>query len=88
MLDTLWTCSLEGQDVDRFLLFEVSTFCFRKLTQHLPYSLVIEKLSKHFERMTEDEDTGSDPPYETIEALATPIVNDSGSEEDSLRRDL
>ena len=25
----------------------------RKLTQHLPYSLVIEKLSKHFERVME-----------------------------------
>lgn len=70
------------------LLFDVLTFCFRKLTQHLPYSLVIEKLSKHFGRMTEGEDTGSDSPYETIETLATPIVNDSGSEEDPLRRDL
>ncbi|KAF8845756.1 hypothetical protein BDN67DRAFT_986867 [Paxillus ammoniavirescens] len=35
----------------------------RKLTQHLPYSLVIEKLSKHFGRMSEDDDTGTDTPY-------------------------
>jgi len=49
---------------------------------------VIEKLSKHFGRMTEGEDTGSDSPYETIETLTTPIVNDSGSEEDPLRRDV
>lgn len=25
----------------------------RKLTQHLPYTLVIEKLSKHFHRLTD-----------------------------------
>lgn len=25
----------------------------RKLTQHLPYSLVIEKLSKHFHRLAD-----------------------------------
>ncbi|KAF8450696.1 histidine phosphatase superfamily-domain-containing protein [Boletus edulis BED1] len=35
----------------------------RKLTQHLPYSLVIEKLSKHFARVKEDDDTGTDTPY-------------------------
>ncbi|KAF8839753.1 hypothetical protein BDN67DRAFT_904940 [Paxillus ammoniavirescens] len=35
----------------------------RKLTQHLPYSLVIEKLSKHFGRMSEDDDTGTDIPH-------------------------
>ncbi|KAF8076363.1 cortical actin cytoskeleton protein asp1 [Lyophyllum atratum] len=38
----------------------------RKLTQHLPYSLVIEKLSKHFDRLNDDDDT--DTPFETIEA--------------------
>ncbi|XP_006460081.1 hypothetical protein AGABI2DRAFT_184577 [Agaricus bisporus var. bisporus H97] len=37
----------------------------RKLTQHLPYSLVMEKLSKHFHRMTDlDDDVG-----ETIDAV-------------------
>ncbi|KIK80868.1 hypothetical protein PAXRUDRAFT_15554 [Paxillus rubicundulus Ve08.2h10] len=35
----------------------------RELTQHLPYSLVIEKLSRHFGRMSEDNDTGTDTPY-------------------------
>ncbi|KAK0486953.1 cortical actin cytoskeleton protein asp1 [Armillaria luteobubalina] len=52
----------------------------RKLTQHLPYSLVIEKLSKHFHRLSEleDEDTGPDTPFETVEAL--PAL-DSGSED-------
>ncbi|KAF8812456.1 hypothetical protein BYT27DRAFT_7182898 [Phlegmacium glaucopus] len=41
----------------------------RKLTQHLPYSLVMEKLSKHFNRVTENEDFFEDP-FETIEAPA------------------
>ncbi|TCD70808.1 hypothetical protein EIP91_001498 [Steccherinum ochraceum] len=36
----------------------------RKLTQHLPYSLVIEKLSKHFGRVFEDDDGPDTPPYE------------------------
>jgi len=53
----------------------------RKLTQHLPYSLVIEKLSKHFGRSLEDDESGPDTPYEMIEALATPVVTDSGSED-------
>jgi len=53
----------------------------RKLTQHLPYSLVIEKLSKHFGRSLEDDESGPDTPYETIKALATPVVTDSGSED-------
>ncbi|KAI0736151.1 histidine phosphatase superfamily-domain-containing protein [Fomitopsis betulina] len=47
----------------------------RKLTQHLPYSLVIEKLSKHFHRHIGDEDTGPDEPFETIDALSTPVAN-------------
>ncbi|KAJ7781277.1 histidine phosphatase superfamily-domain-containing protein [Mycena metata] len=38
-----------------------------KLTQHLPYSLVIEKLSKHFHRLNNDDDTGPDTPFETIQ---------------------
>ncbi|KAI0939291.1 hypothetical protein AcW1_004373 [Taiwanofungus camphoratus] len=49
----------------------------RKLTHHLPYSLVIEKLSKHFGRVTGDDDTGPDEPFETIEALSAPIANQS-----------
>lgn len=36
----------------------------RKLSQHLPYSLVIEKLSKHFNRLNQDDDTGTDSPFE------------------------
>ncbi|KAF7980958.1 hypothetical protein HWV62_36203 [Athelia sp. TMB] len=51
----------------------------RKLSQHIPYSLVIEKLSKHFGRMTEDDDTGPETPFETIQALVSP-VNDSGDD--------
>lgn len=39
----------------------------RKLTQHLPYSLVMEKLSKHFNRVTENDDL-FEGPFETIEA--------------------
>ncbi|KAH9951713.1 histidine phosphatase superfamily-domain-containing protein [Amylocystis lapponica] len=46
----------------------------RKLTQHLPYSLVIEKLSKHFDRVPEDDD---DSPFETIDALSAPVANES-----------
>lgn len=40
----------------RYLSFPSAHWCsyfnafFRKLSQHLPYSLVIEKLSKHFDR--------------------------------------
>ncbi|OJT08007.1 Inositol hexakisphosphate and diphosphoinositol-pentakisphosphate kinase [Trametes pubescens] len=47
----------------------------RKLTQHLPYSLVIERLSKHFGRVSDDDDTGPDTPYETIDALQAPIAS-------------
>ncbi|VDB90089.1 unnamed protein product [Peniophora sp. CBMAI 1063] len=46
----------------------------KKLTQHLPYALVIERLSKHFDRNIGD--TDSDAPI-TIETLSTPIANDS-----------
>ncbi|THV08568.1 hypothetical protein K435DRAFT_740770 [Dendrothele bispora CBS 962.96] len=45
----------------------------RKLTQHLPYSLVIEKLSKHFHRMTDPEDGA----FETVEALPSAISDDN-----------
>lgn len=38
----------------------------RKLTQHLPYSIVIEKLSKHFYRKLDDDDTGPDTPLEAM----------------------
>ncbi|KAL6309591.1 histidine phosphatase superfamily-domain-containing protein [Sparassis latifolia] len=48
----------------------------KKLTQHLPYSLVIEKLSKHFDRIREDEDTDPDEPVE-LDALSAPVANDS-----------
>ncbi|GAW05306.1 cortical actin cytoskeleton protein asp1 [Lentinula edodes] len=47
----------------------------RKLTQHLPYSLVIEKLSKHFNRL-KDEDVDTGPEYETVEALPNAISVD------------
>ncbi|KAJ3722975.1 cortical actin cytoskeleton protein asp1 [Lentinula raphanica] len=50
----------------------------RKLTQHLPYSLVIEKLSKHFHRLKDDVDTG--PEFETVEALPTAISVDNVDE--------
>ncbi|TFK43551.1 histidine phosphatase superfamily-domain-containing protein [Crucibulum laeve] len=43
----------------------------RKLTQHLPYSLVIEKLSKHFHRLDEiEDDIDPETPFETIDAPA------------------
>jgi hypothetical protein len=48
----------------------------RKLTQHLPYSLVIEKLSKHFGRTQEDDDTGPDTPL-VFEALPATVANES-----------
>jgi len=52
----------------------------RKLTQHLPYSLVVEKLSKHFNRVTESDDL-FEGPFETIEAppLALPFENNDGA---------
>ncbi|KAG5350656.1 hypothetical protein C0989_009936 [Termitomyces sp. Mn162] len=52
----------------------------RKLTQHLPYSLVIEKLSKHFDRR-DDQDEETDTPFETIETRPTP--NDTSGSEDT-----
>ncbi|KAH8830781.1 histidine phosphatase superfamily-domain-containing protein [Flagelloscypha sp. PMI_526] len=45
----------------------------RRLTQHLPYSQVIEKLSKHFGRVSEDDGPDTPAEYETIEADGTPI---------------
>jgi len=39
----------------------------RKLTQHMPYALVIEKFSRHFHRMPSDIDSGSDSAPEAIE---------------------
>ena len=46
---------------DDILLVEMLTLWYgcRKLTQHLPYSLVIEKLSKHFGRVMEVRSSGS-----------------------------
>ncbi|CAE6433332.1 unnamed protein product [Rhizoctonia solani] len=43
----------------------------KKLTQHLPYNMVIEKLSKHFHRVPNDEDILSDP---NPEAIVVPLV--------------
>lgn len=56
----------------------------RKLTQHLPYSLVIEKLSKHFGKITEqDDDTGTDTPYEANNFRGYfPSINDTNSSSD------
>ncbi|KAH7887759.1 histidine phosphatase superfamily-domain-containing protein [Phlebopus sp. FC_14] len=57
----------------------------KKLTQHLPYSLVIEKLSKHFGRINEDDDTGTDTPYVEAKVIhpfhGQLILNDSGSDD-------
>lgn len=59
----------------------------RKLTQHLPYSLVIEKLSKHFGRLTDGEDTGTDT---SLLATIQPQIrrhisfNDSSSDDPTL----
>ncbi|KAJ7667983.1 histidine phosphatase superfamily-domain-containing protein [Mycena polygramma] len=57
----------------------------KKLTQHLPYTLVIEKLSKHFHRLNVDDDTGPDTPFETIITKTDPMLvaraNDSSSDE-------
>ncbi|KAF9009088.1 histidine phosphatase superfamily-domain-containing protein [Cyathus striatus] len=53
----------------------------RKLTQHLPYSLVIEKLSKHFHRLNDmEEDIGSDSPFETIETTPAAIAETSNDD--------
>ncbi|CAE6447847.1 unnamed protein product [Rhizoctonia solani] len=43
----------------------------KKLTQHLPYNMVIEKLSKHFHRVPNDEDILLDP---NPEAIVVPLV--------------
>ncbi|EIW76153.1 hypothetical protein CONPUDRAFT_110890 [Coniophora puteana RWD-64-598 SS2] len=57
----------------------------RKLTQHLPYSLVVERLSKHFHRLHEDEDTGTDTPFE-VQPIQTPFkFSDSSSDGDAGR---
>ncbi|KAJ3488715.1 hypothetical protein NLI96_g2649 [Meripilus lineatus] len=45
----------------------------RKLTQHLPYSLVIQKLSKHFNRVFEDDDTGPEGPEGPFEMIIDPL---------------
>ncbi|KAI6047202.1 histidine phosphatase superfamily-domain-containing protein [Pisolithus marmoratus] len=57
----------------------------RKLTQHLPYSLVIEKLSKHFGRLTEGEDTDTDTSLlETIQPQPRRHINfNDGSSDDT-----
>lgn len=53
----------------------------RKLTQHLPYPLVIERLSKHFDRVMDDDDTGPDTPFETIDALQAPIASSAPADD-------
>lgn len=45
----------------------------RKLTQHLPYSLVIEKLSKHFHRLDDERDT----PFEIIDTIPTTLADNT-----------
>ncbi|KAJ7904475.1 cortical actin cytoskeleton protein asp1 [Mycena olivaceomarginata] len=56
----------------------------KKLTQHLPYSLVIEKLSKHFHRLNIiDEDTGPDTPYETIPSVPIIVAPATGTDSSS-----
>ncbi|KAH9965885.1 histidine phosphatase superfamily-domain-containing protein [Russula dissimulans] len=52
----------------------------RKLTQHLPYNLVIEKLSKHFGRTQEDDDTGPEMPL-VIEAAPATVANESSRDD-------
>ncbi|KAI0053618.1 cortical actin cytoskeleton protein asp1 [Auriscalpium vulgare] len=51
----------------------------RKLSQHLPYSVVIERLSKHFDRKIGDDDAGFETPV-TIDALNTPVANESSKD--------
>ncbi|KAG8745708.1 hypothetical protein FRC10_007188 [Ceratobasidium sp. 414] len=43
----------------------------KKLTQHIPYNLVIDKLSKHFHRVPNDEEMLSDP---NPESIVVPLV--------------
>ncbi|KAJ7129709.1 histidine phosphatase superfamily-domain-containing protein [Mycena epipterygia] len=54
----------------------------KKLTQHLPYSDVVKKLSKHFHRLADDDDTGPDTPFETIKADPMAIVANGDSSSD------
>jgi inositol hexakisphosphate/diphosphoinositol-pentakisphosphate kinase len=50
------------------LLFDTGAHSWlRKLTQHLPYALVIEKLSKHFHRLNPQEDERTpQPPFTNL----------------------
>ncbi|GJJ07543.1 hypothetical protein Clacol_001745 [Clathrus columnatus] len=52
----------------------------RKLTQHLDYSLVIEKLSKHFDRVAEEDDFEPFDPLATITLPLTAHANGSSSD--------
>jgi inositol-hexakisphosphate/diphosphoinositol-pentakisphosphate 1-kinase len=46
----------------------------RKLTQHLPYSLVIEKLSKHFHRLGIHDDLATpQPPFTNLTLTGDPV---------------
>jgi hypothetical protein len=54
---TLSMYSHEGQSFSALApTFVVSDLPRRKLTQHLPYALVIESLSKHFHRLEQPDD--------------------------------
>ncbi|KAJ7180047.1 cortical actin cytoskeleton protein asp1 [Mycena crocata] len=54
----------------------------KKLTQHLPYTLVIEKLSKHFGRLTDDDDTGPETPFGTsVQTDPMSLAGDSSSDD-------
>ncbi|KAJ7638790.1 cortical actin cytoskeleton protein asp1 [Roridomyces roridus] len=52
----------------------------KKLTQHLPYSLVMEKLSKHFHRLTDDDDTGPDVPGPIAPMVVMAAAGDSSDD--------
>ncbi|KAJ4467565.1 hypothetical protein J3R30DRAFT_3716556 [Lentinula aciculospora] len=61
------------------ITFELYERNHGKLTQHLPYSLVIEQLSKDPHGLKdEDVDTGLE--YETVEAIPTAISTESVGE--------
>ncbi|KAI0005061.1 cortical actin cytoskeleton protein asp1 [Russula compacta] len=56
----------------------------RKLSKHLPYSLVMEKLSKHFGRTQEDDDDNTGPEMPLItEALSTTVINENSKDHHS-----
>ncbi|KAH9918190.1 histidine phosphatase superfamily-domain-containing protein [Epithele typhae] len=54
----------------------------RKLTQHIPYPLVVDRLSKHFGRHPDDDDTGPDTPFETIDPVGASVAKSSTPADD------